>query len=136
MKKYTWLLAILLFVVSCRAYQGKSNPLSPDEVQVSDMATALVNDSAALQQSTPAALKDTFDSFIDATQKFQNLCLRMGANSLEAHKAFDQIMFVEAQISQSKELQSNPDFDAKWQQVRKDRVMGIAKKLGYRPEKQ
>lgn len=136
MKKCIWFFAILFLVVSCRAYHGKSDPLSPEEVQVSDMATALVNDSAALQESSPAALKDTVGSFIDAAQKFQNLCLRMGANSLEAHKAFDQVMFVEAQISQSAELKSNSDFDAKWQQVRNNRVMEIAKKLGYRPEKQ
>ena len=132
-------IAILILIVivsfSCGGYSGHSDPLSPEELQLSDMATALRDDAASLQESAPADLKDVADAFSEAAVKFQNICLRMGANSLESRKAFDQVMFVEAQISHSPELEKNAEFNTRWQELRKNRLNELATKLGYRPEK-
>lgn len=132
-------LAILVFLcavsVSCGGYHGQSDPLSPEEVQISDMATALRDDAASLLQSAPATLKDLSGAFSDAAVRFQNICLRMGANSLESRRAFDQVMFQEAQITNSPELEKNPEFNTRWQDLRKTRLNELATKLGYRPEK-
>ncbi|HSP07811.1 MAG TPA: hypothetical protein VLR94_11580, partial [Acidobacteriota bacterium] len=126
----------LAVAVSCGGYKGKGSPLAPDQVQISDMATALMNDAVALKQSAPDAFKESMESFADATAKFQNLCLRLGSNSLEARKAFDQVLFIDAQIRQSPELEKQAEFNTRWQELRKNRLNEIAKRLGYRPEKE
>ncbi|HSP06940.1 MAG TPA: hypothetical protein VLR94_07165 [Acidobacteriota bacterium] len=137
MKKFHTVALFLTFAVavSCGGYKGRGSPLSPEQVEISDMATALMNDAAALKESAPDAFKESVDSFSDAAAKFQNLCLRVGSNSLEARKAFDQVLFIDAQIRQSPELGKQPEFNTRWQELRKNRLNEIAKRLGYRPEK-
>lgn len=128
-------LLLVLLTIACGGYSEKRNPLSPDQVQIADMAAALKDDASALQKSAPSGLKESADAFAAATEKFHNYCLRFGSNTLEAHNAFDQVIFLDAQISQSNDLESNPDFKAKWQELRDGRLKELATKLGYRPQR-
>lgn len=127
-------LLTILLICSCRGYKGKSNPLAPEEVQISDLATALKDSAAGLQADAPAELKESIDGLADATALFQNFCLRFGSNSLESRKAFDKVMYYDAQITQSPALSANAAFLSRWNELRTAQIQPLARKLGYRPE--
>ena len=135
MMKVLPMFAIVLLMIGCGGYKDDGDPLSPEEVQVTEMATTWKDAAHSAQQAAPAALQESVSNFSEATLRFQNLCLRYGSNSLEARKAFDRVMFYESQITQSQELASSADFNKQWQALRTGTLREIAEKLGYRPEK-
>lgn len=134
--KYNFIFLLLIsLLAACGGYSEKRNPLSPEQVQIADMVAVLKDDATKLEKSAPETLNESMDDFVAAIEKFHNYCLRFGSNTLEAHDAFDQVMFTEAQITQSPGLEANADFKSKWMELRDGRLKELATKLGYRPQR-
>lgn len=132
MKKCLFLLAIILISFGCGGYKAKHEPMSPEELKVSDLAQQLESQTEQLKSEK---FKDEFSELNDRASRFRNACLRFGSNSLEARSAFDRLYYQAAQISSNLNEQTDPNLYSQWEKIRTGALMQIAEILGYKPEK-
>lgn len=133
MKKVLLIGVILLVAIGCRGYKEKKHePMSPEELKVSDLAQQLESQSEQLKSEK---FKDELSELNDRASRFRNACLRFGSNSLEARGAFDRLYYQAAQISSNLNEQTDPDLYSQWEKIRTGALMQIAEILGYKPEK-
>jgi hypothetical protein len=133
MKKVLLIGVILLVAIGCRGYKEKKHePMSPEELKVSDLAQQLESQSEQLKSEK---FKDELSELNERASRFRNACLRFGSNSLEARSAFDRLYYQAAQISSNLNEQKDPDLYSQWEKIRTGALMQIAEILGYKPEK-
>jgi predicted nucleic acid-binding Zn-ribbon protein len=133
MKKVLLIGVILLVAIGCRGYKEKKHePMSPEELKVSDLAQQLESQS---EQLNSEKFKDELSELNERASRFRNACLRFGSNSLEARSAFDRLYYQAAQISSNLNEQTDPQLYSQWEKIRTGALMQIAEILGYKPEK-
>ena len=133
MKKLLLIGVILLVAIGCGGYKAKRHePMSPEELKVSDLAQQLESQSEQLKSEK---FKDELSELNERASRFRNACLRFGSNSLEARSAFDRLYYQAAQISSNLNQQTDPDLYTQWEKIQTGALTQIAEILGYKPEK-
>jgi hypothetical protein len=128
------LLLLLIVTAGCGGYKNTKSPMSPEEVQIADLAQKLENETDEFQNEAQPPFQEPLAEFAQRASRFHNACRRFGSNSLEARSAFDRVHYQAGQVSNILTKDSAPALYEKWETLRKD-LLEIGEILGYRPEK-
>lgn len=121
-----------LISTGCRGYKNTSQPMSPKEMQITDLSGELVIQSETLLKECPSDLTRSMNEFHELALRYNNSAIRFGPATLEARGAFDRLWYQTAQLDKSVTESSPPEFYQGWQSIRNDYVRKIGRTLGYK----
>ncbi len=123
---------ISLASAGCRGYKDTSQPLSPKEIQITDLSVELVNQSEQLIKQCPPDLTQSLNEFHEVALRYNNSATRFGPTTLEARGAFDRLWYQTTQVDKSITGASSAEFYQGWQSIRDNYVRKIGRTLGYK----
>ena len=122
----------LLLILGCSS--PKKLALTPEQLELAQMAYDLATKSEALVEKAPSTLS-ALNNFDEQAQRFNNASQRFGAGSLEARDEFNKLRYQAAQLDRVLTKESYPDLLERWKEIRND-MDKIASRLGYKIESQ